>query len=246
MPGLRREEVADLALISTIYYTKLEQGRVGGLSSAVLDGLVRALALTTEERAYITTLIPVTGEHASHEADSVDDQIAPELARTIHALSGVPAHLFNERSDLILANDLGRALYPWHFEDEARPNVVRFQFLDPRAPTFYVEWEKWARQSVAFTRAALARHPHDAELLAFVDEMRSLSPQFRDFWGQHLVRIATRGVRRIVHPDVGELDLDFQLLRATGHDRLRLITYSAEPGTATAHALHRLDRSLRE
>lgn len=244
VPGLRREEVAERARISTIYYTKLEQGKVRGLSSAVLDGIARALALTAEERAYVATLIPVTGESHAPDIGSADDEVAPELARTIHALAGVPAHLFNERSDLILANPIGRALYPWHFEGDGPPNVVRFQFLDPRARTFYVEWEKWASQSVAFTRAALARHPADAELLAFVEEMRRLSPDFRRLWESHLVRIATRGVRRIVHPDVGPLDLDFQLLRASGHDRLRLITYSAGPGSPTHSALQHLNDSL--
>lgn len=238
--GLRREEVATLALISTIYYTKLEQGKVRGISSAVLDGLVQALGLSSEEREYITSLISVTGDGVTGDRDGFDDEVAPELARVVRALSGVPAHLLNDQCDLILANDIGRELYAWHFEDSDRPNIVRFQFLDPRARSFYVEWEKWAGQSVAYLRAAAARHPQDEELLSLVEDMRTLSPEFRELWDAHRVRIATRGVRRLIHPVVGPVDLEFQILRATGHPRLRLIAYTAPPGSPTERALERL------
>ena len=237
VPGMRREEVASAALISTVYYTKLEQGRASGISAAVLDGLAGALHLTEEERAYVTTLIPVSGEGGNSGGSSGGERIAPALTRVMDSLAGVPAHLLNDRCDLVRANALGRALYPLHFDGQATPNVIRFLYLDPRAPASYVDWYTWASQGVAYLRSALASTPGDASLAAFVDEMRAASEDFDRDWETHRVRIAIEGVRRIAHPTVGQLDLDFQILRAAGHPRLRLICYTGEPGSVTAGRL---------
>lgn len=240
VPGLRREEVSQLALISTAYYTKLERGRVPGISAAVLDGLTAALQLSPEERAYVTRLIPVAGEQVPHRAGpAAGDAVSPVLQRVLDSLGHAPAHVQNERCDLVATNDLGKALYPYHFE-APRPNTVRFLFLDPRARTFFLEWEMWADQGVYFLRSAYARNPGDQQLQRMIQELRTASPDFLEAWETHEVEFAPLGTRRLRHPDVGQLDLDFQNLHVAGQEGLRVTVYTAEPGSLTAGRLEKL------
>lgn len=240
VPGLRREEVAGRALISTTYYTKLERGRVQGISAAVLDGLVTALALAPDERAYVTTLIPVTGEGIPKaQASRGPDAVGSILQRVLDGLVSIPAHVQNERCDIIGTNALGRALYPFHFEGHC-PNSVRFLFLDPRARTFFVDWEPWAAQGVHYLRSASARDPGDARLQAMIDDLCAESAEFKLARESHAVQSSPVGTRRLLHPEVGQLDLDFQNLQVTGQPGLRVIAYTADPGSPTAARLARL------
>lgn len=241
VPGLRREEVAWLAGISTTYYTKLEHGRVGGISDAVLDGLAEALQLSAEEKEYVASLISVTGRSQPDRDDAPDDRVDEPLMRLLDAAAALPIHVQNERTDIVAANALGRALYPYHFEDrQGPPNAVRFLFLDPRARAFFVDWERWALQGVAFLRASTARNPHDARLSALVDGLVARSAEFGRLWTTHDVQFHLVGTRRIDHPRVGRLDLDFQGLTVAGRQWLRLVAYSAPAGTPTAERLARL------
>ncbi len=239
VPGLRREEVAERALISTTYYTKLERGKVAGISSAVLDGLVAALALTPEERSYVAALIPVTGTVASSGGSADADAVGPVLQRVLDGLTTIPVHVQNERCEIIASNAIGRALYPFHFEQD-RPNTVRFLFLDPRARAFFVNWQKWADQGVYFLRSAHARDPRDARLKALIADLIAASPEFAHAWETHEVESAAVGTRCLVHPEVGRLNLDSQNLRIAEQPRLRLIAYTAEPGSLTEERLAKL------
>lgn len=238
VPGMRREEVAHLALISTAYYTKLERGKAAGISGAVLNGLTTALGLSDEERAYVARLIPVTGEQVARGAVSADDEVTPVLQRVLDAVDA-PAHVQTDGCDLVATNALGRALYPFHFETE-RPNTVRFLFTDPRAREFYVDWEQWADQGVYYLRSALARQPRDRALTELIRELTLASADFREAWETHEVEYAPVGVRRLQHPEVGRLDLEFQNLQVAGQPSLRVIVYTAEPGSPTAAGLARL------
>ncbi len=240
VPGLRREEVASLAGISTTYYTKLEHGKVSGISDAVLDGLAAALGLTAEETAYVASLITVTGRSIPHPDDRPDDAVSEPLQRLLDATE-LPVHVQNDRCDIVATNRAGRALYPFHFEDPRRPaNAVRFLFLDPRARSFFIDWDQWAIQGVAYLRASRARDPRDERLRALVGELSGSSPEFARTWATHDMRFALVGRRRIDHPHIGLLDLDFENLAVVGQRRLRLTAYSAPPGSPTSERLARL------
>ncbi|MCA0294839.1 MAG: hypothetical protein LCH96_05895 [Actinobacteria bacterium] len=167
--------------------------------------------------------------------------MGPVLQRVLDALA-FPAHVQNERCDLVAANDLGRALYPFHFETPV-PNTVRFLFLDPRARTFYLDWEPWADQGVYYLRSASARHPGDRRLRRLIEELGAASPDFLEAWQTHEIEHAPLGTRRLDHPVVGRLDLDFQNLQVSGQPGLRVIVYTAEPGSPTAAGLDALARS---
>ena len=231
--GLRREEVAELALISATYYTKLERGKVHGISAAVLDGLTSALALTPQERAYVASLIPIAGTAAGSPAH--DDPMIP-TERLLRALGETPAHVHNERADIIATNPAGRALYPYHFEHSEHPNTIAFLFLDPRAQQFFVNWKQWADQGVFFLRNAVAGNPRSRSLATLVGRLRERSTVFDEAWQSHLVAFQQFGTRELNHPVAGRLAIDFQGLQPIGHDRTRIVVYTAEPGSDTAES----------
>lgn len=238
VPGLRREEVAELALISDTYYTKLERGKVQGISAAVLDGLTFALALTPQERGYVASLIPVAG-HAASVSDPLIDPMVP-LRRLLEALGGTPAHVHNERADIIATNAAGRALYPYHFEHSERPNTIAFLFLDPRARDFFEDWKQWADQGVHYLRNALAREPDNRLVWSMVERLRARSAEFAEGWDSHHVAFQQFGTRVLNHPQVGRLAIDFQGLQPIGHDRIRIVVYTAADDAESSERLARL------
>ena len=240
VPGLRREEVAELALISDTYYTKLERAKVPGISSAVLDGLTFALALTPQERGYVASLIPVAG-HQALPSDTLADPLTP-TRRLLDALGDTPAHVHNERADIIATNPAGRALYPYHFEHAERPNSVAFLFLDPRAKEFFEDWRQWADQGVHYLRNALARDPGSRLVSSMVERLRGRSVEFSQAWESHHVAFQQFGTRQLNHPVVGPIKIDFQGLQPIGHERMRIVVYTAEPGSTSAGRLRQLSR----
>lgn len=203
--------------------------------------MVDALHLTPEECGYTASLINVTGRSASSPDRAQGDTVEEPLQRILDAAAALPIHVQNERTDIVAANRLGRALYAFHFEDHRRPpNAVGFLFLDPRARSFFIDWEHAATQGVAYLRASSARDPGDARLGALIRELSEQSAEFAQMWATHTVQFDLVGTRRIHHPHVGRLDLDYQGLLVVGQRRLRLIAYSAPPGSLTAERLAQL------
>lgn len=242
--GLRREEVAWLAGISDTYYTRMERGKVGGISDAVLRGLIEALQLTPQEASYIASTITVTGWNED-DGDASVDEVPPVLQRLLDGLTAQPVLVLNERCDYVAHNAAARALYPYHFADgrwsAGRPvNSIRFLFLDPRARTFYVDWVRAANQGVAYLRSSAARHPREAGIAELISELRAASEEFAAAWERRDAHFDPEGVRSIHHPEVGRLDLEYQTLLVVGHPALRLTTYSAPEGSPTAARLERL------
>lgn len=237
--GLRREEVAWLAGISITYYTRLERGQVGGISDSVLFGLVDALQLSPQEADYIASTITVPGWVPLGMAD---EAVPEQVLRLLEGVATQPIHVLNERCDIVAANSLGRLLYPFHYQAEAGPNSIRFLFTDPRARSFFPDWEQWAHQGVAYLRGAAARHPRDRLLAEFISELLQASQEFSDSWHSHDVHYDPVGTRRVNHPIVGLLDLDFQALLVVGHPLLRITAYSAPPGSPTQQRLADLGR----
>ena len=245
--GLRREEVAVLAGVSTEWYTRLEKGHIGGVSEDVLDAVARALRLDDDERTYLFDLAR-SSRHASRTPSRRRDvEVPPRVQWMLDSMTTSSAFVRNGRTDIVAANPLARALFAPMFDSSTvdkhgRPNLARYLFLDRDAHTFFVDWNAAVAATAALLRAEAGREPHDRALRELIGELSTLSPQFRSLWAAHDVLLRHDGTKRLHHPDVGHLDLTFQSLdlplpgRAV-HD---LIIYTAEPGTASEDALRLL------
>jgi transcriptional regulator with XRE-family HTH domain len=239
VPGLRREEVAVLAGVSVPYYTRLERGDMSGVSEGVLGALAGALQLDDAERAHLFHLA-----RAAHPTPArarrrqVKHRVRPDVQWTLDAITGAAAFVGNNRLDLVAANQLGRALFSELYAAPARPvNNARFVFLDPRAETFYRDWDRAASESVAILRWAAGRDPHDRELSDLVGELATQSETFRTRWAAHNVRFHNTGVKQFHHPIVGELDLTYNRLDLAADPGLTIFAYTAEPGSRSQEAL---------
>ena len=234
VPGLRREEVALLAGISVEYYTRLERGNARGVSDDVLESVTRALQLDEAEHAHLLDLVRTANTERPPRKPPTASQVRPSVRRIVDAMSEIPAFISNGRLDILYANPLLEALYSEHFRDAVRPvNSARFMFLDPRARTFYTDWETVMQDAVASLRGEAGRNPYDRGLSDLVGLLSTRSAEFRVQWARHDVRFHRSGTKRFRHPLVGELMLAYERLELPADPGLRLVTYSAEPGSTS-------------
>jgi transcriptional regulator with XRE-family HTH domain len=241
VPGLRREEVALLAGVSVDYYTRLERGNASGVSDTVLEALARALQLDDTERAHLFDLARATRTATPRKRRRAQERIRPTVQQMLDAMAGVPAFVRNGRLDILGANRLGRALYSEQFDSPAQPpNTARFFFLDPRATTFYVDWDRIAKDVVAVLRAEAGSDPYDRDLSDLVGELSTRSELFRTLWAAHNVRRHDTGLKRFHHPVVGGLDLTFEAMELVADPGLTMFVYTAEPGSKSEEALNLL------
>jgi transcriptional regulator with XRE-family HTH domain len=238
VPGLRREEVASLAGVSVDYYKRLERGNASGVSDGVLEVLADALLLDDAERAHLFDLVRAAAPVASRRPRRASAQkVRPVVQRIVDSI-GAPATVSNMRGDYLTANALGRALYAPLFDSrEQPPNSARFTFLDPAAQQFYPEWEKIAKDLVAALRSEAGRNLHDRAFTDLIGELSTRSEPFRQWWAAHNVRYHQTGRKRLHHPTVGDLELDYEVMELSADSGLRLAVFSAEPGTRSAEAL---------
>jgi transcriptional regulator with XRE-family HTH domain len=239
--GLRREEVALLAGISSEYYTRLERGYATGLSEGVIDGLAQALQLDEAERAHLLDLLRAAATTRPPRRRPAPKRVRATVQRVLDSMSGAPAFVVNGRLDILAANPLGRALFSPVFADPVKPpNNARFIFLDPHATEFFRDWNKVANDSVALLRAEAGRDPHDKALSDLIGMLSTRSDEFRTRWAAHNVRIHTTGVKLFHHPVVGDLDLSFDSFPLASDPSQSLVTYTAEPGSPSQDALNLL------
>jgi transcriptional regulator with XRE-family HTH domain len=235
VPGLRREELAQLAGISVDYYVRLEQGRANQPSAEVLDALARALGLDAAERRHLDTLA------AGRPEPVPDTRIGPGLRRALDAMAGLPVFATDHRLDVVAWNRLGAALMGGLDVPGRRdPNNARFVFLDPAARDLHPDWEDRAAEAVGQLRVAAGRHPDDGELTALIRELNAESGDFRRIWDSGVVTMCAAGRKRLRHPVAGLLELDFETLHvpaAPGESGLVLHVFSAEEGSPEAAAL---------
>jgi transcriptional regulator with XRE-family HTH domain len=237
VPGLRREEVAMLAGVSVDYYTRLERGNIGGASDSVLDAIARALLLNDAERAHLFDLaraVPATVRKRRPQQPL--KQVRTSVQRVLDSM-GTPAIVENTAQDIVAANPLGRALYAPHFDADQQPNVARFIFLDPRAQDFYVDWELARRTTAAMLRREIGRNPLDADLTALIGELSARSATFVKDWSNHNVHVHRTGSKTFRHPEVGLIDVDFDVFEMPADSGLIIVTYSVAPGTSSADAM---------
>jgi transcriptional regulator with XRE-family HTH domain len=237
--GLRREEVALLAGISVEYYTRLERGQVGGVSESVLDGVAHALQLDEAERDHLYRLVRTATTRRPARRAPARKRVRPTIQRMLD-LMPMPAYLRNGRFDILAANDLGRALYSPLYEESPSPNSARFVFLSPEAPEFFLDFDKVQDDAVAFLRAEAGRDAYDKELQDLIGELSTRSERFRQRWAAHDVRYHRTGTKRLHHPLVGDLTLDFEAFDLPGDEGQRLNVYTAPPDSPTAQALDML------
>ena len=244
VPGLRREEVALVAGISVEYYTRLERGNARGVSEAVLEGVSRALQLDAAEHAHLYDLVRAAneGNHPQRRRGAAKPQkVRPGVQQLLDAMHDVPAFVQNGRLDILATNRLGHAVFSEMYVQPQRPaNFGRFVFLDDRAHAFYRDWDDAAQQTVALLRSEAGRAPHDRALSDLVGELSTRSDAFRTLWASHDVREHRTGIKRITHPTVGDLDLDYEAMELSSARELLLVAYTAEPGTASHDALRLL------
>jgi transcriptional regulator with XRE-family HTH domain len=240
VPGLRREEVAVLAGVSTEWYTRLEKGHIGGVSEDVLEAVARALRLDEAERGYLFDLARAARPSNRAPRRRRQAEVPPRVQWMLDSMTASGAFVRNGRMDIVAVNALGRALCAPMFTDDRRPaNIARFQFFDEGARDYFADWDGAANITVALLRAEAGRDPHNKELRELVGELSTLSEEFRTRWAAHNVRIHHAGQKRFNHPVVGPLDLVYHSLNlaADGDGDLDLTIYTAEPGTATEDRL---------
>jgi transcriptional regulator with XRE-family HTH domain len=241
VPGLRREEVAQLAGVSTAYYTRMERGDLSGVSESVLYALVRALELDDAETAHLLDLGRAASGPRRTPRAQPPTRVSPQVAHLIDAMADIPAVALSRLADMVASNALGRALFPHLFPADAAPlNHARYLFLDPRSQTFYADWDKSARESVSAMRLLAGQDPSDRALMALVGELATRSDQFRVWWGAHTVRTHASGTKRIQHPVVGLLTLRYETLTLPSTPGIRIATYLTDPGSPSADALNML------
>lgn len=239
--GLRRDEVAVLAGVSSEYYARLERGNLAGASDAVLTAICQALRLDEAETQHLHNLADATSRPTRRpRPTTATPTVRPSVQRIVDAI-GSPAYVHSTRSDVLAANSLARALLAPVFTFAALtgavPNTARFAFLDPGARTFYPDYERVTRDSVAALNAAAGHDPYDRQLTELIGELSTRSEVFRTLWASHDVRLHRTGAKRLHHPQIGTLTLDYDVLQLTETPKLHLVVYTAGPGTADADGL---------
>ncbi|MET7986396.1 MULTISPECIES: helix-turn-helix transcriptional regulator [unclassified Streptomyces] len=239
VPGLRREELAQLAGVSVAYYTRLEQGHGRNVSAEVLDAIARALRLTDAEHNHLTHLAKPKQHKKKQTARP--QQVRGSLRQLLDTLDGVPAYITGRRSDVLVWNRMAAAVFgDWSELPPQERNWARMVFLRPEYRDLFVEWEQKAIDIVCMLRMDAGCHPDDPRLSALVGELSVKSEDFRRLWATHDVKEKSHGVKLLRHPLVGDLALQFESFRLIGDSELALVTYHAEPESSSAQALRLL------
>jgi hypothetical protein len=236
--GLRREEVALLANVSVDYYVRLEQGRAGNASVAVLTAVADALLMDQAERDHLRSLACAAPAEAPPKS-----VVRPQLQAMIDAMHELPAIVVDRLSN-VLAWNAGATEVIADFEDPRQRNLARLYFLDPGAREFYADWETVAEDAVALLRRASAEYAEDAELAALVHELRTASPDFERFWTSQNVQNRSHCPKILNHPVAGRLTFSLESLQLPGDDGQVVITYTpADPATEAWVSRRSADRT---
>jgi hypothetical protein len=224
--GLRREEVALLANVSVDYYVRLEQGRAGNPSVAVLTAVADALRMDQAERDHLRSLAC-----AAPPAAPPKTVVRPQLKAMIDAMHELPAIVVDRLSNVLAWNVSATEVIA---DFEQQRNLARLYFLDPGARDFYADWETVAEDAVALLRQASAEYAEDAELAALVQELRTASPDFERFWTSQNVQNRSHCPKILNHPVAGRLTFSLESLQLPGDDGQFVITYT--PADAVTEA----------
>ena len=230
--GLRREEVALLASLSTTYYTFLEQGRPVRPSAQVLDALAAALRMSAAERRYLHVLAHGPAVDTGPAAAAPPERLDPAVAALVQRLEPFPTLVKGRRWDVLAATPAARELFAdWAAPPAAERNLVRWMFTTDRAREVYLEWEPEARAMLGRFRMSAARHPEDPDIRALIAELRRDSEHVRDWWPRHdVAAIGGSGSKKLRHPRLGPVEYTHVVLQVADHPDQTLVTYSLVPG----------------
>ncbi|MFF0090809.1 helix-turn-helix transcriptional regulator [Streptomyces canus] len=238
VPGLRREELSQLAGVSVAYYTRLEQGNGRNVSAEVLDAIARALRLTDAERAHLTHL--AKPKQHKKKTTARTEQVRGSIRQLLDSIN-VPAYVSGRRSDIVAWNRMAAAVFgDWAELPAQERNWARMIFLRPEYQKLFAPWEQKASDVVSYLRMDAGCHPDDPRLSALVGELSVKSEEFRRLWATHDVKEKSFGVKQLRHPLVGDLTLNFESFPLSDGTEQVLITYHAEPGSPSAEALRLL------
>lgn len=240
VPGLRREEAAQLAGVSTEYYIQIERGNVGGVSDEVLQAICRALRLTEDETAHFLALVrAATGSVTpARPKRTVTPKIPDGVQALMDSMAGAPAIVMDGTLEILAANSLGRALYAPVFDRASgRPNIAKFLFFDSAAAQLFPDWQAGADDAVGLLQAEAVRAPHSPAVTRVVGELATQSLEFRTRWAAHNVTAHRHGAKRFRHDEFGELSLVYNVFELTAAPGMYLVGYTAAPDTPSAQAL---------
>ncbi|WP_034482730.1 helix-turn-helix transcriptional regulator [Actinomadura oligospora] len=244
VPGLRREELAQLAGISVDYYIRFERGRLDGVSDAVIDAVATALRLDRDERAHLHNLArpPLAA------APSPAPRLRPGLRQLLDVIDPAPAYLVGHHTNIVAWNRAATTVFAVDFDavPETERTWAHLVFLNEAVRQVTApSWPRIARTVVTYLRLRASARPHDRELQAVVATVKDASEQFRYMWDSHDVADLAFGRYHLHHPQVGDLHLDYEFLALPADPGIRaLVTYSAEPGTPSHARLHTLTQPL--
>jgi transcriptional regulator with XRE-family HTH domain len=246
--GLRREEVAQIAGISVDYYTRIEQGRAPAISGAVLDAIARALRLTPDEHAFLRNITTPGRRNAAGACAAAERPVVrPQIQELLDAMAdSVPALVYGPGADILAWNRLATLMYSLDFDamTEHERNGARLVFLHPGARALYPDWEHVAEDTVSTLRADAGRFPEHGQAYRVMCELRDASPEFRRLWEAQDVLDRDHGVKRITHPELGELVLTYEAFTLPTDPQQRLCTYTAPKGSETEQKLRELATSI--
>jgi transcriptional regulator with XRE-family HTH domain len=230
-PGLRREEVAQRANISSTWYTWLEQGRGGAPSANVLGRIAGALMLTDVEREHLFLLGLGRPPEVRYRKD---EGVTPRLQRVLDALEPSPALIRTATWDVVAWNRAATVmLTDYGSLPPGERNILRFIFLDPRVRAAQYDWESVARLVVGAFRVDAARAGAAAQVEPLVDELCRLSPEFKEMWRDNDVRSHAEGIKQIRHPVLGLLAFEYSVFAVDGRLDLSMVVYNpATPADA--------------
>ncbi|AGZ42906.1 helix-turn-helix transcriptional regulator [Actinoplanes friuliensis] len=238
--GLRREELALLAGLSTDYYQRMEQGREMRPSEEVLDALATALDLDDEERRHLVTLARAARRPVPARTRRAPERV-PESTRRMLQIMATPALVLGRHLDVLAWNPLAAALLG---DPDTVPagqrNMLIAMFTDPEARERCAGWEDFAVEYIGMMRAAVAADPTHPRATTVIGELSIHSADFREMWARHDVREAVSGRKTFRHPAVGDITLDWDTYPLPGSPGPVLLVYTAEPGTPSADRIQLL------
>jgi len=237
-PGLRRQEVAQLAGMSVDYYIRLEQARGPRPSRQILSALARAVMLSRDERDY---QFRIAGE-APPPTTGPDREVGHAIRYLLDALSEVPAYVVDAKYDVLAWNTLAtRFIGDLSTVAEDDRNMIRWIFRRPAGDSAWNDADsvRFSRATVADLRVAYARYPGDAGIGRLVTELLGASPRFAEMWAAHEVEERRRILKRVAHPQLGPLEFECQVLHVPDTDQ-RVIVYCPAPGSSTQQIFQRL------
>jgi len=231
VPGLRREEVALLAGISSDYYLRLEQGRDRNPSVQVLEALAGVLRLDADATVY---LLGLAQERSVPRQQPRGEQAPESIVELIAGWPNNPAYVQNKYTDVLAVNALCAALSPNY---AVGVNLLTAVLLDPREQDLRRDWDELTEEGVAVLRSELGPNVDDARLKDLVGDLSVRSERFRQLWARHEVRPRRGRLSKLTHPEVGDLDLRSDKLTIGGTDNVTLVVFHAVPGSRDEESL---------